>query len=135
MDKERFINQFVELTDPEVGNDVSLDEDDEQLIDAYNKGYDKLSEDTRLFAFRNVIRSLGRCGFAGGGGKQYLLNSDRNGRYRVTVRTRWRYGIEHGTYDRIHIMEAGGKKYLGCTDSGRIPVTYYTRQVVGEVRL
>jgi hypothetical protein len=29
----------------------------------------------------------------------------------------------------------GGKQNLACTDSGSIPVAYYSRHVVGEVRI
>jgi hypothetical protein len=80
----------------------------------------------------NVIIKEGRCGFAGGGSNDYLLNTDTGRRYRVTVRTYWKQGINQGEFDDTHYSGAGGKKPLGCTDSGSIPVAYYTRLVVGE---
>ena len=135
MSNESFNNELSGLTDPEIGKDFPLEDDDKQFVSAYNEGYEKLSEEDRLLAFRNVIRNSGRCGFANGGSKQYLVNTDSRNRYRVTVRTYWRSGINNGQSDRTHIMEAGGRKYLGCTDSGYIPVTYYRRQVVGEVKI
>lgn len=135
MNNDIFKNQFSGLMDPEIDKEFPLEEEDKKFIIAYNEGYEKLSEENRLFTFRNVIRNSGRCGFASGGSKQYLVNTDSRNRYRVTVRTYWRSGINNGQSDRSHTMEAGGRKYLGCTDSGRIPVTYYRRQVVGEVKI
>lgn len=92
---------------------------------------DGLPEEARALAFRNVIRNEGRCGFASGGSYHYLINTDGGNRYRVTVRTHWRQGIDSGQYDRTYVSEAGGRQNLGCSDSGSIPVAYYSRQVVG----
>lgn len=127
------IQQTTEVKDPDIGKNFPLEEDDKQFIKAYNEGYQKLEGEDRLRAFRNVIRNSGKCGFANSGAKQYLVNTDPGKSYRVTVRTFWRKGIHHGQYDNAYNVEAGGRTYLGCTDSGHIPVKYYRRQVVGEV--
>jgi hypothetical protein len=107
-------------------------EEGKQFADEYAKGVDALPDDVKAFAFKNVIQRRDICGFAGGGRKDYLINTDPTRRYRVTVRTYWSQGINSGQSDNIHIMDAGSEKYLGCTDSGAIPVAYYNRQVVGE---
>lgn len=127
--------QFPELTDVDFGKEMPLEEGDKQLIELYNQGYSKLTDEERLLAFRNVIRNHGNCGFANSGYRNYLINTDPHSRYRVTIRTYWRSGINQGQYDRVYIMNAGSRKYLGCTNSGNIPVAYYRRLVVGEERI
>jgi len=129
-------NNLSELIDglisPDVGKQSELTDDDKNLIEEYQKGVESLSEEAKPLTFRNVIRSSGRCGFANSGTIQYILNTDRNNRYRVTVRTYWRQGINNGQYDRVYVTQAGGRTQLGCTKSGAIPVASYARQVVGE---
>lgn len=110
-------------------------DDNDRFIAEHEEAYTHLDEARSFLRFSNVIRHQGRCGFANGGSIQDLVNTDRHNRYRVTVRTYWRQGIESGQYDRIYISEAGGSQRLGCTSSGSIPVAYYTRQVVGETRI
>lgn len=117
---------------PETGSAM---ENLDRFIAEHEEAYADLDGTSAALRFSNVISSRGRCGFAGGGSVQHLVNTDRHNRYRVTVRTHWRQGIESGQYDRIHISEAGGSQVLGCTDSGAIPVAYYSRQVVGESRI
>ena len=121
-----------EILNPDFGKQEALTEDDKAFIDEYNTATENLDEELGLLAFKNVIRQSGRCGFAQGGTVDYLINTDTNNRYRVTIRTYWRSGINSGQSDRVVITQAGGRLTLGCTDSGYIPVTYYSRQVVGE---
>lgn len=135
MSNNAFKNQLSGLIDPQIGETSPLEKDDQQLISAYNEGYNKLSDEEKLLAFKNIIRNSGRCGFASGGSIQYLINTDSKNRYRVTIRTYWRSGIHSGQSDRPFIIEAGSRIFLGCTDSGYIPITYYRREVVGEVKL
>ena len=123
-----------EIISPDAGKQMELSEDDKNLIDAFNSGFDKLDDDATILTFRNVISNSGRCGFASSGTIQYIVNTDRNNRYRVTVRTYWRQGINNGQYDRVYVTQAGSRTQLGCTVSGSIPVGYYSRQVVGEVK-
>jgi hypothetical protein len=136
MDASRSISDAISKhISPDAGAPQPLTEDDKGFIAEYEKGLASLSAEALLLAFRNVVRREGRCGFASGGSYDYLVNTDTGNRYRVTVRTYWRQGIDHGQYDNTYISEAGGKQNLGCSDSGSIPVAYYTRQVVGEVRI
>ena len=114
---------------------IELTQEEVRLGEDYFNAISKLNEEESLLAFKTVIRSKGRCGFANGGTVQRLHNTDPGARYRVTVRTFWRSGIENGQSDRTHIVEAGGIKVLGCSRTSHIPVTYYSRQVVGEVRI
>lgn len=123
------------LLNPDFGKTPELTDKDKAFMAEYQEGISKLSEEDKLLAFANVIKSEGRCGFASGGSINYLINTDTRNRYRVTVRTFWRSGINSGQSDQVVINEAGGRVSLGCTDSGYIPVTYYTRQVVGESRM
>jgi hypothetical protein len=120
------------LLDPDHGKEEPLTEDDKKLIKEYEEGTKALPAEDAHLRFSNVIRGEGSCGFAASGRKDYLLNTNTGQRYRVTVRTYWSQGIESGQYDRVHISEAGGKKHLGCTKSGSIPVASYRRVVVGE---
>ncbi|SEC93469.1 hypothetical protein SAMN04489761_4012 [Tenacibaculum sp. MAR_2009_124] len=132
----RIINkQFSELLNSEIGNTLDLENEDENIIHVYSDQYKKLSEEEKLLGFHNIITNSGRCGFANGGMNQYLLNTDSTNRYRVTIKTNWRSGIQSGSHYRTHIIEAGSKLFLGCTDSGYIPVSYYNRFVVGEVKI
>ncbi|MCI5150513.1 MAG: hypothetical protein D3916_14205 [Candidatus Electrothrix sp. MAN1_4] len=132
MDLAELIDEVVSGTESEV---EALSAEDEAFVDEFNKAEAASEEDIELLRFKNVIRKNGRCGFASGGSKDYLVNTDRGARYRVTVRTRWRQGINSGQNDRVHVIAAGSRKYLGCTDSGSIPVAYYSRSVVGEEKL
>lgn len=121
------------LISPDDGKIETLSSEDDQYISEYSDELKNLPDDISSLAFKNVIRKEGRCGFANGGTIDYLLNTDRRARYRVTVRTHWSQGIDNGSFDRVYINEAGGKIQLGCTDSGSIPVATYRRSVVGEV--
>ena len=121
-----------DLMNPDFGRQEALSEDDKTFIVEYNNVTEKLDEEEKLLSFKNVIRKSGRCGFAQGGTVDYLVNTDTGNRYRVTIRTRWRSGINAGQSDRVVVSQAGGRVGLGCTDSGYIPITYYSREVVGE---
>ncbi|CAL2056214.1 hypothetical protein [Tenacibaculum sp. 190524A05c] len=120
------------LISPDAGKQLEPTEEDKKIINEFQKEFEKLSDEEKLLTFKNLIRNTGRCGFASSGTIQYLVNTDRNNRYRVTVRTYWRQGINSGKYDRVYITQAGGRTQLGCTQSGMIPVASYSRQVVGE---
>jgi len=127
--------QISKLISPDAGSPQPLTDDDKKFAAEYSKSVAGLSPDAQALAFKNVIRIEGRCGFANGGWYHYLINTDGGNRYRVTVRTYWRQGIDSGQYDLTYVSEAGGRQDLGCSESGSIPVAYYTRQVVGEVRI
>lgn len=73
----------------------------------------------------------GSCGFANGGSQAYVVNARNNVSVRATVRVYWRQGINSGQYDSVVEIPAGSRVYLGCTDSGAIPVIDYTYTVVG----
>ncbi len=133
MSDKKITKQFDELNNPQIGKSFSLNDDDEQFISNYTDAYDKLTNEEKLFVFRNVLRSSSeRCGFASSGANQYLINTDTGNRYRVTVRTYWRKGMESHQTDNIYIMEAGGRKYMGCAMSGYETITY---EIVGEVQI
>lgn len=135
MTNKSLSEQISTLISPDAGKAQSLTEDDKKFSAEYAKAVDALPEGAQTLTFRNVIRNEGRCGFASGGSLHYLINTDGGNRYRVTVRTYWRQGIDSGQYDRTYVSEAGGRQNLGCSDSGSIPVASYSRQVVGEVRI
>lgn len=105
------------------------------FLAAYQDGLKSVGSEDLELVFRCAIVNDGQCGFANGGSNQYLVNTDQGRDYRVTVRTYWRQGIDQGQYDNTYTINAGARLFLGCTDSGNIPVAYYNRQVVGEVGL
>jgi len=85
-------------------------------------------------AFKNVIKAEGRC--ADTGSNQYLVNTDTQARYRVTVRTTSKFGLRGPVAsDEVYISEAGEKQLIGCTRCGNWPYVNCTRQVVGESRI
>jgi hypothetical protein len=133
--KGSLADAITKIISPDAGQAAAITEEDKRLIAEYQKEISSLPPEAMLLAFKNVISKQGSCGFASGGTKDYLVNTDTGNRYRVTVRTYWTQGINSGQYDNVYISEAGGKQLLGCTDSGAIPVAYYNRQVVGEVRI
>lgn len=135
MNEKSLSERISKLISPDTGAAQPLTEDDKRFAAEYAEAVAGLSPEARALAFYNVIRSEGRCGFASGGSYHYLINTDTTNRYRVTVRTFWRQGIDSGQYDTTYVSEAGGRQMLGCSDSGSIPVASYTRQVVGEVRI
>ncbi|CAM1373617.1 hypothetical protein [Tenacibaculum xiamenense] len=135
MNSQTIQKQFSELLNSNIGNNLPLENEDQSIINAYKTEFKTLSEEEKLLGFNNIITSSRRCGFANGGTNQYLLNTDSKNRYRVTIKTNWRSGIQSGSHYRTHIIEAGSKLFLGCTDSGYIPITYYSRFVVGEVKI
>lgn len=134
-DTQSLSQKLSALISPDAGKSQPLSDDDKKFVAEYDKAVSALPPEMAMLAFRNVIRNEGRCGFASGGSYHYLINTDGGSRYRVTVRTAWRQGIDSGTYDTTYISEAGGRQNIGCSDSGSIPVAYYTRTVVGEVRI
>lgn len=127
--------QLSKLLCPTAGATQPLSKDDQNFAAQYNIELAKLAPENQLLAFRNVIRNVGSCGFASGGTYQTLLNTNSSARYRVTVRTTWSQGVSSGQFDTVYISEAGGSQSLGCTDSGSIPVAYYSRQIVGEIQV
>lgn len=132
----RIISANIAMTfDKHAGQAQETNDFDRNFIAEYSAKYEALPAEIKALAFRNVIIHEGRCGFASGGSIQYLVNTDSGNRYRVTIRTHWRQGIDSGQYDSTYVTEAGGRTMLGCTDSGAIPVAYYTRSIVGEVRI
>lgn len=82
--------------------------------------------------FKNHISREGSCGFSKEGKIEYLVNTDKNNSYKVTIRKNWRSGAKSGVSDYTVVSAAGGKSSQGCTASGNIPVTTYSRRVVGE---
>ena len=87
------------IINPDGSEPVSLTAENQAFIRDYQPGLAALSEEeASTLAFMNVIIKEGRCGFASGGSYDYLLNTDTTRRYRVTVRTYWRQGINQGEY-------------------------------------
>jgi hypothetical protein len=127
--------QISKLISPHGGQCEPLTDDDKKFAAEYAKAINGLSADAQVLAFRNVIRNQGQCGFASGGSYYYFINTDSGNRYRVTVRTYWRQGIDSGQYDETYVSEAGGRQNLGCSRSESIPVAYYNREIVGEVHI
>ncbi len=130
-----FEEKIDELISPDSGKREKVTDEDQAFIKEYQDGISNLSKEEKLLAFSNVIRKSGHCGFGQFGTIDYLINTDTRNRYRVTIRTFWRTGINSGQFDKFEISEAGGRMSLGCTYSGHIPVTDYTRQVVGETKI
>lgn len=117
------------------GRKVDLTEEDQMVIKNYNDSVALLQPDEKHLFFVNIKVQGEKCGFTNAGSQEYVLNTDKSNRYFVTVKTAWRCGVESGeSYDTI-IVEAGSKHALGCTDSGYVPVTYYTRTITGEVKI
>jgi hypothetical protein len=93
------------------------------------------------FFFNNKIRSQGSCGPGcdRSGFKQYLVNTDDQNRYRVTVVSTWinsQTGAQE-SYTKIYTSEASGEIYLGCdfqhiTGNGD---TRVARKITREVRI
>jgi hypothetical protein len=121
------------MINPDSGSTHPLTENNKHFVAKYQEGLSNLTAEEQ--PLRNVISKEGQCGFVNNGSIDYLLNTDSGNRYRVTVRTYWQGFWDSGQYDQIYINEAGGKLKLGCTQSDDIPITYYNRQVVGEVRI
>ncbi len=71
------------------------------------------------------------CGFANSGRRVFVVNARNDRRTRVTVRVTWRNGINRGQFERVYILPAGSQRLLGCTRSGRIPVTDFSFRIVG----
>lgn len=135
MKKATIAEQIDLIINPGTSEKAELTDDDKSFIEEFNSQIADLPIEEKELLTRNVIRKSGRCGFTNSGTYDYLVNTDRNYRYRVTVETRWRSGGDSGRSERVYIMVAGSRKNLGCTDSGYIPVTFYTRTVVGEEKL
>ncbi len=117
---------------PDFGKTMPLRKKDKEVISLFQDEYEKLSDNKKKVTFRNIIQSDRSCGFAGSGRIDNILNTDPKHRYRVTVRTTWRNYLHSGQYDEVVKMEAGERKILGCTCTGMIPTTNYSRQIVGE---
>ena len=93
-------DQIAGLVNPDTGKGQSPSDEDKRFIAEYSKGLACLSIEEQNLAFKNVIRNeFSSCGFAGGGAYQYLVNTDTQNRYQVTVRTYWRQGINAGSSD------------------------------------
>ena len=109
---------------------VALDKDAQETLDALDEA---LSEKPELEAksLCAYVSFGGRCGFARGGREAYVQNRRPDRRVRATVKVRWRQGIDNGSYQSTKTIAAGGRCYLGCTQSSHINVTYYTYEVVG----
>ncbi|MFD1257031.1 hypothetical protein ACFQ3S_09505 [Mucilaginibacter terrae] len=123
--------QIVKLLDPDFGSATSLSSADEEFITAAETQPDHEAEAVKP-VFKNKIVFQGNCGFAMGGQFAYVLNTDKFNAYRVTVKNAYRCGIDYGELYTTVDVSAGGKISLSCTDSGYIPVTYYTYTVEGE---
>ncbi|SIO25384.1 hypothetical protein [Halodesulfovibrio marinisediminis] len=116
-----------------IGKKMPLNNEDIHLIEESRKEKEALPENERLARFDNIIHRSGWCGFANGGQVDYILNTNPRKTYNVTVNIDWRRGIENGFFTETHVVPAGGKVMLGCTQTNNIPVTKYHRRVVGEV--
>lgn len=116
-----------------IGKKMSLTDEDTQAIEQARTEKESLPEDERLARFDNIIHKSGWCGFANGGNVDYILNTNPRKTFNVTINVDWRRGIENGFFTETHMVPAGGKVRLGCTQTNHIPVTKYHRRVVGEV--
>ena len=122
------------IINPHSGVPQPLTEANKELIAEYRRRRVEFEAEGYGLVFNNVIIKEGQCGVVNGGSVDYLLNTDPSKRYRVTVRTHWdQTAVGSGNYDQIHIIEAGGKQSLGCSQSDDIPIITYIRQVVGEI--
>lgn len=133
MKESNFNPEKADVENPMQGKNFPLDMEDEKLIQNYTNALKDLDSEKERVAFKNIITSKDRCGFASSGTLNYLLNTDPYRRFTVTVRTYWTRGIDRGEFDKLYPINAGQKILLGCTESSVIPVTSYRRVVVGEV--
>lgn len=77
------------------------------------------------------ISHSGRCGFARSGAKAYAVNRHNNRSVRVTIRVRWRSGINGGTFERSHRLNAGARVLLGCTRGEGVRGGFRSYSVIG----
>ncbi|PQJ19924.1 hypothetical protein [Tenacibaculum sp. SG-28] len=98
----------------------------------YLQEYRKLSPRDKQAVFRNALVHTGEVGFAKGGTKQYIVNTDTFHSYRVTMKVQWRCGRDSGSYFVTQTVSNGEIKFVGCTDSGILPTTYYNREIIKE---
>ncbi len=75
------------------------------------------------------------CGFALSRTIAYVVNTDINSRYNVTICINWQLGIDSSSSDQIVMVNARVRVRLGCTVSQYILVTTLTYNVVGEAHL
>ena len=104
-----------------------------KFVTAYSKMYNKLPDDKKVFAFRNVIRGKKGGGYLGHGLQLYLVNTDIENTYRVTVRYHWQEGINSGQMNKVYTMNPGGFKGITSSDSGSLPLKDHRCEVVEEV--
>lgn len=84
------------------------------------------------YAFNNTLSIEDKCGYTKGGAYQYVNNGDPSNAYKVTIREHYKVGGNSGHTDKVVRVSAGSREALGCTISDSIPITKWTREVVGE---
>lgn len=84
-----------------------------------------------LGIYHCAIVVIGSCN-AGLNGVQAVHNYDTRRAYNVTVRVIWSSGVNSGTRFDTHYVPAGSRVTLGCTTTGGVPSTGYTRSITGE---
>lgn len=82
-------------------------------------------------SFKVRVILEGTCDF--GGSIHVLQNRDPANAYRVVVREEYEMGTQHGYHDlNPKLVGKNGKVVIGCSNSQHVPLTKWTRYVVGE---
>ncbi len=98
----------------------------------YLQEYRKKTTSNKQAVIRNTLLHTGEAGFAKGGIKQYIVNTDTLYSYRVTMKVQWHCGLDSGSYFVTQTVSNEEIKFVGCTDSGILPTTYYNREIIKE---
>lgn len=83
--------------------------------------------------FQTYLEKSGKCG--SDGKEEFVVNRNRTKGYMVTYEEAYRVGGQSGVTQQVTSVEAGGRTSVGCSNSGTIPLTIWTRKIVGEQEL
>jgi len=89
-------------------------------------------EDAAGRRFKNVIIDHPFCRTPFGRREFFLVNTDPEHDYRVTLRLHWEWGIHEGEAYVNVVAGAGSKISLGCEAANTFPVLVRKWEVVGE---
>lgn len=130
MKKDLTISQKIQhIICSDFGQVVPINSENKKMIERYNK---MCEENMSEKAFKNIIIGENLCGVLPGAHLEYLLNTDPNNKYFVTLRVSWWMDGFGGTDDSLIVMKPFSKILLGCTDSGTFPVTRFSRTIIEE---
>ncbi|BCY29097.1 hypothetical protein [Flavobacterium okayamense] len=116
------------------GKELELTVEDLNFVNLVEKEIAKLTDEERKNGFRNYIQTIGTCGFAGSGGYQTLINTDKNNGYKVTIREYSSRGtISNPVREYDLIINKLGKIDLGCTRSNLFNGNTYIRHIINEI--